>query len=133
MSNIDPNPIGDVAIVYDGDCPLCSSYVLFYRLRSLKADVRLIDARESDPLVDEVRRRNLDLDQGMVVRYGGRYYHGADAMHLLAILGSSGGIFNRLNRAIFRRRNLARVLYPGLVFGRRVLLRLLGRRLIAES
>jgi predicted DCC family thiol-disulfide oxidoreductase YuxK len=133
MSRIDPGPIGDVTVVYDGECPVCRSYMLYYRLRSLNARVRLIDARTSDPEVDDIRRHGFDLDQGMVVKCQGRIYHGADAMHILAILGAEDTFFNRVNKFVFRHRRLAKNLYPVLVRGRHLLLRLLGRRLIAES
>ena len=119
-------------VVYDGECPFCSSYVLLYRLRERTGQVHLIDARSGHPLVDEVRRQGLDLDEGMAVKFQGRLYHGAAAMNMLAILGSDGGVFNRLNRVLFRHPRLARILYPILVRGRWLVLRLLGRRLIAD-
>src|SRR6185437_10214690 len=60
------HPSNDVWVVYDGQCPFCSSYVRLYRIRERGSRVSLIDARSAHPLVDEVRRRNLDLDRGMV-------------------------------------------------------------------
>ncbi len=66
----------------------------------------------------------------MVVKLGDRFYHGVDAISIMALLGSDQTLFNRLNRAIFRRPRLARHIYPVLVVGRRLLLRLLGRDLI---
>jgi len=114
-------------VVYDGECPFCTSFVLLYRLREVTGTVHLIDAREKHPLVEEVRARGLDLDQGMAVQAAGRFYHGAEAMQILAILGADSGLFNRINRAIFRHPGLARLLYPWLVRGRLLTLRLLGR------
>ena len=120
-------------VVYDGECPFCSSYVQLYRIRERVGQVHLVDARSVQPIVAEIRRAGLDLDEGMVVKSQGRLYHGADAMNLLAVLGSEGTLFNRLNRALFSRPRLARFLYPPLVRGRRLALRLLGRRLINEA
>lgn len=128
-----PAEDGELWIVYDGECPFCSSYVTLYRLRERTGKVHLIDARSGHPLVDEVRSRGLDLDEGMAVMFQGRLYHGAGAMNMLAILGSDGGIFNRVNGALFRHPRLARLLYPVLVRGRWIALRLLGRRLIADG
>lgn len=123
----------DLWVVYDGECPFCSSYVLLYRLREQIGQVHLIDARSTHPIMAEVRREKLDLDEGMAVKFRGRFYHGAAAMNILAILGSGSGVFNRLNRALFRHPRLARFLYPMLVRGRWIILRLLGRRLIADQ
>jgi predicted DCC family thiol-disulfide oxidoreductase YuxK len=126
----------ELVVVYDGQCPFCTRFVELYRIRRLVGHVRLVDARGaagSDPVLDAVRAAGLDLDEGMAVRWGGRTYHGADAMHVLALLGSEDSAFGRINSALFRRPGLARRLYPALVAGRRLTLRLLGRRLIAES
>ncbi|MGB8182755.1 MAG: DCC1-like thiol-disulfide oxidoreductase family protein [Stellaceae bacterium] len=117
----------DIWVVYDGECLLCNAFVLRYRIQQVVRQMHLIDARMSDPLVDEVRRAGLDLDSGMVVKLKGRFYHGADAINALAILGSDNTLFNRINRALFRRPQVARLIYPLLVQGRLLLLRILGR------
>ena len=54
-------------------------------------------------------------------------------LHLLALLGSDGTLFNRLNRLLFRRPALAGRLYPWLVRGRLATLALLGRRRIGAA
>jgi hypothetical protein len=68
------------------------------------------------------------MDAGMVLKLDGRYYHGADCIHALALLTTPSGFFNRLNRFIFRSHTLSRVLYPLLRAGRNGALRILGRR-----
>jgi predicted DCC family thiol-disulfide oxidoreductase YuxK len=123
----------DLWVVYDGECPFCSSYVTLYRIRQQTDHVHLIDARSGHPLVADICGKGYDLDVGMVVKFEGRLYHGAEAMNILAILGSGGGLFNRLNRALFRHPRLSRVLYPWLVRGRLLVLRLLGRRTLGEA
>ena len=119
-------------IVYDGECPFCSRYVAVVRLRDLVGPVRLVNAREPDPIVDELRRAGYDLDEGMVLRYGGRTYHGADCIMMLAMLSTPVGPFNRVNAAIFRSPTASRLLYPVLRTGRNAVLRLLGRTRIAD-
>jgi len=119
-------------VVYDGECPFCSRYVLLYQLRERGQRVHLIDARSSHPIVSEIRTRNLNLNDGMVVRWRGRYHYGAEAMHLLATLAKDGSFFNRINRMLFSHPQVARALYPALVRARKLLLRLLGRKLINE-
>ena len=123
----------DLTVVYDGECPFCSSYVQLYRIREHAGRIDLVDARGEHPILADIRRAGLDLNEGMVVRLQGRLYHGAEAMNLLAVLGGDGTVFNRLNRALFRHPKLARRLYPLLVRGRMLTLRLLGRRLIGKT
>jgi predicted DCC family thiol-disulfide oxidoreductase YuxK len=125
-------PRGDAWLVYDGDCPFCSRYVQYLRLRQAAGPVRLVNAREGGPLVDELQRAGLDLDEGMVLKLGGRYYHGADCIHALALLSSGSDLFNRINAKLFRSPRLSRVLYPVLRAGRNTVLALLGRTKIAS-
>jgi len=124
------NSATDLWIVYDGECPFCRSYVRLYRLRSHVKQLHLIDARTEPPIVDEIRRRGLDLDRGMAVKLAGHFYHGAEAIQILAILGSGDTLFNRMNRALFRHPSIARWIYPLLVQGRLLTLRLLCRTTI---
>jgi predicted DCC family thiol-disulfide oxidoreductase YuxK len=123
----------DVWVVYDQDCPFCSRYLLLYRLRQQGRRIHLINARSGHALVTIIDKHRFDLNEGMVVRWRGRFYYGAGAMHLLGVLGDDHSAFNRLNRAVFSNPSLARVLYPWFVLGRKLTLRVLGRKLITTS
>jgi predicted DCC family thiol-disulfide oxidoreductase YuxK len=122
-----------VEIIYDGECPFCASYVAMTRLREAAGPVRLIDARSGAPEVAEMIALGHDLDAGMIVRQGGVVFHGDAAMHRLAVLTARGGVFNALMRLLFADPRRARRLYPRLVRGRGIVLRLLGRRRIADD
>lgn len=115
-------------VIYDGECPFCSAYVRLTRLRDAVGPVRLIDARLGGPEVDGALAAGLDLDDGMVLDFGGRRYHGADSLAMLALLSSGSGFFNRLTARLFRDPAVARRLYPAMRAGRNLTLRLLGRR-----
>src|SRR3954470_15978038 len=101
---------GEIFVVYDGICPFCSRYVMLYRIRQLAEKVHMIDARSDHPVVREVRARGLSLENGMAVKWNGQFYHGAAALHVLALLGSESGAFNKLNRLVSGRRKLGRFL-----------------------
>jgi predicted DCC family thiol-disulfide oxidoreductase YuxK len=119
-------------IVYDGQCPFCSTYVRYTRLRDAVGPVKLVDARSGGPVVEEAVRAGLDLDEGMVLRYGGRLYHGADCLNMLSLLSSRSGLFNRLMAFTFARPGVAHMVYPALRAGRNATLKLLGRGQIHE-
>jgi predicted DCC family thiol-disulfide oxidoreductase YuxK len=123
----------DAIVVYDGECPFCSRYVAMVRLRDAVGKVRLLNARDDDPLVDDLKRSGFDLDQGMVLVIGDRRYHGADCVNMLAMLSTPSGAFNRLNAAVFRSRTASRLLYPVLRAGRNLVIRLLGRAKIGMA
>lgn len=117
-------------VAYDGECPFCTRYVRLLRLKESVGPVSLIDARSDDPFVAEVRAQGYDLNEGFVGKYGGRFYHGADCLHLVSMLSSSSGFWNRTMAWVFRHERLARVLYPFLRAGRNTALFLLGKKQI---
>jgi predicted DCC family thiol-disulfide oxidoreductase YuxK len=122
-----------VTIVYDGQCPFCAGYARLVRLREVVGPVRLVDARSDAPEARAARALGFDLDAGMLVRFAGADYHGADAMRLLGLLGSGSDLTSRLTRGLFGAPRRARFFYPVLAAGRWATLRLLGRRRIAED
>jgi hypothetical protein len=97
------------------------------RLRQSVGDVELVDARSDHPLVEEIKRLGFDLNQGMVARFNGVDYYGPQCLHLLSMLSSRVGWFNRLTSLVFSDPRCARLLYPILRAGRNLTLRLLGR------
>ncbi len=117
-------------LVYDGECPFCSTYARYVRVRKALGHLRLFNAREGGPLIDEIKKRGIDLNEGMVLVVDGEYYFGSECMNRLALMNTGSGWFNALNGMIFSRPLLAKLLYPFLKFGRRITLKLLGRSLL---
>ena len=118
----------DATLIYDGDCPFCSRFAQYTRLKQAVGDLRLIDAREGGPEVERARAAGYRLDEGLVLEIGGELYHGDACLNRLALLSSRSNFFNRLNYALFRSPRAARLAYPVLRFGRNTALRLLGRK-----
>ena len=117
----------DIVVVYDGQCIFCQSYIKLMRLRASAGRVLLLDARQRNIAGQVKAALNLDLDDGMLVLYGDLAYWGADAMHILGTLTSTSDLWNAATAFVFRRRWLARLLYPPLKIGRSLALILLGR------
>ena len=114
-------------LVYDRQCPACDYYCNLARIRADVGELKLIDAREGGPLVEEITRAKFDIDQGMVLKVGAQLYYGSDAIHALSLMSTRTGLFNRLTYWIFRSRFLSHILYPVLRFFRNLLLKALGR------
>jgi predicted DCC family thiol-disulfide oxidoreductase YuxK len=120
-------------VIYDGECPFCSRFVAFQRLRESIGPVTLIDARQRPDLVRDFEAAGMPLDQGMALIMGGQVYYGADCINRLALLSSRSGVFNRLNALIFQSPTVSRLLYPALRAGRNATLRILGHSKLTES
>lgn len=116
---------GEIQLVYDKQCPACDFYCNLVRVRESVGELRLIDAREPSDVMDEITARGFDIDEGMVLKVDGQLYYGADAIHVLTLLGTRSGWFNRLNYWVFRSAALSKVLYPLLRALRNLLLKML--------
>jgi len=117
----------EILLVYDKQCPACNFYCQLVRIRETVGELRLVDAREPGTIMDEITAAGLDIDQGMVLKLGGRLYYGTDAIHMLSLIGSRSGFFNRLNYWVFRSSTIAQIVYPVLRFFRNLLLKILRK------
>lgn len=122
-----PEPI---LLIYDKDCPACNAYCQVVRIRQSVGELKLINAREDSAIMQEITAVGLDIDQGMVLKMGTSLYYGSDAIHMLSLLSSRSGFFNRLNYHLFKSRRVAKWLYPLLRACRNLLLKLLRKRKI---
>jgi predicted DCC family thiol-disulfide oxidoreductase YuxK len=128
MSNLTP----EVWFVYDGACPLCTFGSNHWRVQEAVGTLHILDARENrmHPLLQEINARKINLDEGMVIKFQDNYYHGVDALHVMALLGTRVGWFNRMNAHLFRSRRISRLCYPFMRAARRIALVLKGAPLI---
>jgi predicted DCC family thiol-disulfide oxidoreductase YuxK len=117
----------DILLVYDKECPLCNAYCQVVRIRETVGNLRIVDARESTAVMQEITNMGLDIDQGMVLKMDDQLYYGTDAIHALALISSRSGLFNRMNYWIFRSKHASQILYPLMREGRNLLLKILGR------
>ncbi len=118
---------GDIFLVYDRECPACDLYCKLVRIRESIGKLILVDARNPSSFMDEITAAGLDIDQGMVLIVGDRMYYGADAIHILAIMGTRAGVVNRLAYWCFKSRAASSVVYPVLRSCRNLLLKILRK------
>jgi len=116
-----------VFLVYDKQCPLCENYCKLVRIQEAVGELVLVDARNDSNILKEITNANLDIDQGMVLKFNDNLFYGADAIHALALISSSSGIFNKMNYWFFRSKLLAKITYPVLRSMRNLFLKLLSR------
>jgi len=101
-----------VWLVYDGECPICTPAVNAFKIRQSVGELHVVNAREDHPIHAEIIARGFDLDKGMVLKMGENFYHGPEALHVCALIGSDSGFFNKLNVWLFRSRLISRLIYP---------------------
>lgn len=125
---VEQNSKGDVWFVYDGDCPICNVAANGLKIKEAVGSLHLINARKekSHPIMQEVNKQGLSLDEGMIIKFQNTCYHGADALQIMALLGTNKGWFNRMNVFLFRSKFLSRLFYPGMRATRNLLLKVKG-------
>tara|TARA_B100000989_G_scaffold287898_1_gene257988 strand:- start:1299 stop:2342 length:1044 start_codon:yes stop_codon:yes gene_type:complete len=101
-----------IFLIYDNECLLCRQSATALRLKDAVGKLTTINARTEHPLVKEVTSKGYDLNEGIIVKYNDHFYYGTDAIHMLALLSSPVGIFNRLNASLFKYKLSAKLLYP---------------------
>lgn len=117
-----------IYFIYDGECPLCFYAAQALRVKQSVGTLHLINAR--DPVnvswVNQVNEAELDLDEGMAIFYAERFYHGKDALHLMGLLATDSGWFNKVNAFLFRSKRIANLCYPLMRFVRNALIKAKG-------
>jgi predicted DCC family thiol-disulfide oxidoreductase YuxK len=119
------NSNNEVWLVYDGDCPICKPTANALKIRAAVGTLHLVNAREPH-LLEEIKKAQLNLDEGMVVKFKNTLYCGADAQYVLAMIGTKSDWFNRVNVLLFRSQFIARLVYPLLRNARNMLLKMKG-------
>jgi len=122
-----PMDSAEIHLVYDRECPVCEAYCRMVRVRETAGALRLVNARAASEIMDEITAKGLEIDEGMVLKVGNTLYYGADAIHVLSLMSSRTGVFNRLTYWIFRSKGLSAVLYPLFRFFRNLLLKILRK------
>ena len=122
-----PMDSAEIHLVYDRECPVCEAYCRMVRIRGAAGALRLVNARDAGEVMDEITAKGLDIDDGMVLKVESTLYYGADAIHVLSLMSSRIGVFNRLTYWMFRSKGLSAILYPLFRFFRNLLLRLLRK------
>lgn len=116
----------DVWLVYDGECPVCKTYVKYIRIKEAVGTLHLVDARMPSAIMREITAAGLDIDQGMVVKFKDIIYYGPDAINMLTLLSTPSGLFNRINYYVFSTKLGSKIFYPiGKAF-RNMVLKLFG-------
>ncbi len=124
---MEPVNSAEILLVYDKQCPACDAYCGMIRVRESVGTLRLVNARGAGKIMDEITAKGLDIDEGMVLKVGNTLHYGADAIHVLSLMSSRVGTFNRLTYWMFRSKRLSTILYPLFRFFRNVLLKILRK------
>jgi predicted DCC family thiol-disulfide oxidoreductase YuxK len=119
-------------LIYDGECPFCSSYANFARLSRAFPGLEIISARQPRIEVTRAWQAGIDLNREMTLHVDGKWYTGEQAILRVAEAAKYRRIRNHFLRSLFGSGKLARGLYTQIVNCRLLYLRLLGRKPVSR-
>lgn len=116
----------EVILLYDGECPICREYKKYVELRK-KVDLSIQDARQHPVLIEQLRSKGYDINQGMILIVNGEVYHRDQVIVMLGAMTEAKGILDVILRAFIRKPKLMKRIYPFLKGLRYCLLKMSGK------
>ena len=114
--------------IYDGECPFCNHFAQLLELKSSIPSLQIIDGRENLEQLTELYKKGYDLNKGAIIIRNGKIKHGADAISwICSELHEPNDSLLEILRIIFISNKRSKVLFPFLLWGRRILLTLKGK------
>lgn len=114
-----------IYVIYDGECYFCNHFIKAMRIKNVVDNLVLVNAR-TDDYQALLKDHQFDLNEGMLVIIGDKYYHAAEAASILAALTTPLTLFNKLNYVLFNNKITAQYWYPICRYFRNLALKVRG-------
>ena len=117
-----------ILFIYDGECPFCNHFAQLLELKSSLTKLEILDGRKNLALLSQLYNQGYDLNKGAILINNENIMHGADAINWICseIKEPSDSLLEVL-RIIFKSNKRTHILFPFLLWGRRLSLTLKGK------
>jgi len=114
--------------IYDGECPFCKHFAQLLELKSSLSEFEILDGRKNLALLYKLYNQGYDLNKGAILIRNDNIMHGADAINWICseIKEPSDSLLEVL-RIIFNSNKRTKILFPFLLWGRRLSLTIKGK------
>ena len=114
--------------IYDGECPFCNHFAQLIELKSCLPEFQILDGRKNLTLLTQLYNQGYDLNKGAILIKNENIMHGPDAINWICsqIKEPSDSLLEVL-RIIFSSNKMTNLLFPFLLWGRRLSLTLKGK------
>tara|TARA_Y100001968_G_C18912730_1_gene506015 strand:+ start:77 stop:478 length:402 start_codon:yes stop_codon:yes gene_type:complete len=114
--------------IYDGECPFCNNFAKLLELRKILPSLQILDGRENLEKLTELYKKGYDLNKGAILINNGEIKHGADAISwICSQIKDPNDSLLEILRIIFTSNNRSRIMFPFLLWARRILLTVKGK------
>ena len=114
--------------IYDGECPFCNHFAQLIELKSSLPGLEILNGRENLAQLSKLYSQGYDLNRGAILINNGRILHGSDAINwICSEVKEPNDSLLEVLRLIFSSNKRSKILFPFLLWGRRLLLTLKGK------
>ena len=114
--------------IYDGECPFCNHFGQLLEIKSCLPTFEILDGRKNLDLLSKLYRKGYDLNKGAILINNGVILHGAEAINwICSEIKQPNDTLLKALRIIFTSNKRTNLLFPLLLWGRRISLTLKGK------
>ena len=114
--------------IYDGECPFCNHFAQLLELKSSLTELEILDGRKNLALLTKLYDQGYDLNKGAILIRNEKILHGANAINwICSEMKEPSDSLLELLRIIFTSNKRANILFPLLLWGRRISLIFKGK------
>ena len=116
--------------IYDGECPFCNYFAQLLELKSNVKDLSFIDARDNLPQMTILLKQGYDINDGAILRIKDEILTGSEAInYICSIIEDPSDSLLSVLKLIFKSKKRSSLLFPFLIYSRRLLLLIKGKPL----
>ena len=117
-----------ILFIYDGECPFCNHFAQLLELKSRIPSLQVLDGRKNLEQLTKLYKLGYDLNNGAILIINGKIKHGADAINwICSEVKEPNHSLLEVLRIIFISNKRSRLLFPFLLWSRRILLTVKGK------
>ena len=114
--------------IYDGECPFCNHFAQLLELKTNLPSFHILDGRKNLDQLTQLYKQGYDLDKGAILITNGEIKNGAEAVSwICSELKEPNDSLLEFLRIIFTSKKRSKILFPLLLWGRRLFLTFKGK------
>ena len=114
--------------IYDGECPFCNHFAQLLDLKSSLPSLTILNGRENLDKLTTLYNQGYDLNNGAILINDEKIMHGSEAINwICSELKEPNDSLLELLRIIFSSNKRSKLIFPFLLWSRRLLLTLKGK------
>ena len=119
----------EIIFIYDGECPFCNHFAQLLELKSSLPSLMILDGRKNLPKLTSLFKDGYDLNMGAILITESEILQGSNAVnYICSQINEPNDALLELLRVIFESKKRSKLLFPILLFARRIFLSIKGRR-----